>query len=458
MLFTQKQELLRLHRPLTTSVLSYAQTIDAQQKLVQELTPEFVRCSPHQLGAELRERLVLVDHVFLALDTEIRDCVGRAECFVHEILRISREAPKLEEAARSEEDRGCRLGASYFVASKNEDDEPVRSSDSSFSRPNSTGSSGATLSKTISPSVTYLGSTYEYSESSVIATLLGSVVQSRGGTNKFQKYVADRSSFGSRNSSPHPNNCKKDSTSRSQVAGNERFIRKEIQDATGSSCSRCFRSERPGSTDGTWQNSVCADPKEDLFVPIPICRVLKDILQFVLFSNKTSYNAAVKSFYAAKGIDFGENTSDTIENVVLGVNSALPYTFGIRSPNRYSQEGTLHSFLFRAPPSSARSLASIPDTGNPKMAVGKPWWDDYSLLLEEAGLLNDVRYASFSESFGFGDGPSSPPLFVAIQVPLFHRLKTGEILLVFADVKIINHAGGLLDGKEDLQAMQLTSH
>jgi hypothetical protein len=72
-------------------------------------------------------------------------------------------------------------------------------------------------------------------------------------------------------------------------------------------------------------------------------------------------------------------------------------------------------------------------------------------------LLNDVRYASCSESFGFSDGPSSPPLFVALQVPLFHRLTTGESLLVFADVKIINHAVGLLDGKEDWQAMQLTS-
>jgi hypothetical protein len=114
--------------------------------------------------------------------------VGRAECSVDEILRIIRESPKLE-AASSDEDRGRRLDASYFVASKNEDNEPVRSSDSSFSRPTSTVSSGASLSKTISPPVTYLRSTYEYSESSVIATLLGSVVQSRGGINKFQKYV-----------------------------------------------------------------------------------------------------------------------------------------------------------------------------------------------------------------------------------------------------------------------------
>jgi hypothetical protein len=92
------------------------------------------------------------------------------------------------------------------------------------------------------------------------------------------------------------------------------------------------------------------------------------------------------------------------------------------------------------------------------MAAGKPWWDDYSLLLEEDGLLNDVRYASCSESFGFGDGHSTPPLFVSIQVPLFHRLKSAKSLLVFADVKIIDHSVGLLDGKEDLQAMQLTSH
>jgi hypothetical protein len=77
------------------------------------------------------------------------------------------------------------------------------------------------------------------------------------------------------------------------------------------------------------------------------------------------------------------------------------------------------------------------------MAAGKPWWDDYSLLLEEAGLLNDVRYASCSWSFGFGDGPSSPPLFVANQVSLFHRLKSGKSLLAFADVKIIDHSVGL---------------
>jgi hypothetical protein len=248
------------------------------------------------------------------------------------------------------------------------------------------------------------------------------VIQSSGGINKFQKCVADRSKFGSSNSRPHPNNFKKDLTSRSQSPENERYIRKEVQTASGSSCSRCFRSECPGSTDGTWQNSACADPKKDLFVPIPICRVLKHVLQFVLFSNKTSYNAAVKSSYAAKGIDFGVNTSDIIENAVLGVNSALPYTFAFHSPTIYSQADTLRSFLFTAPPSSSRSLASIPDTGNPKMAAGKPWWDDYSLLLEEAGLLKDVRYASCSESFGFGDGPSSPQLLVAIQVPLFHRL------------------------------------
>jgi hypothetical protein len=163
-----------------------------------------------------------------------------------------------------------------------------------------------------------------------------------------------------------------DVTSRSQSAENERYIRKEFQDATGSGCSRCFRSECPGSTDGTWQNSVCVDPKEDLFIPIPIWWVLKHNLQFVLFSNKKSHNAAVKSFYAAKGIDFSENASDIVENAVLGVNSALPYILAIRSPNLFSQEDTLRSFLFRAPPSSARSLASIPDTGNPTMAAGKP--------------------------------------------------------------------------------------
>jgi hypothetical protein len=85
MLSTRKLELFRLHRPLKTSVFSYAQTIVAQQNLVGELTPELERCSPHQLGAELRERPVLFDQVFLSLDNDIRDCVGRVECAVDEI-------------------------------------------------------------------------------------------------------------------------------------------------------------------------------------------------------------------------------------------------------------------------------------------------------------------------------------------------------------------------------------
>jgi hypothetical protein len=92
-----------------------------------------------------------------------------------------------------------------------------------------------------------------------------------------------------------------------------------------------------------------------------------------------------------------------------------------------------------------------------KDVCGKTLLVDNSLLLEEPGTCNDVLYASCSESLRFGDGPSSPPLFVAIQVPPFHRLKTVENLLVFPDFRIINYAVGLLDGKEDLRAMQLTS-
>jgi hypothetical protein len=158
MLNTRKQELLRLYRPLKSFVLSFAQTIEAPQKLVQELPPEIQRFSPHRLGAEVRERLVLVDHVFLALDTEIRDCVGGAECPVDEILRVNRNSSKLEEAARSEEDRGRRPGASYFVVSENEDNEPVSSLGTAFTRPNSTAFSGASsLSTPTSSSVTFLG-------------------------------------------------------------------------------------------------------------------------------------------------------------------------------------------------------------------------------------------------------------------------------------------------------------
>jgi hypothetical protein len=51
----------------------------------------------------------------------------------------------LEEAARSDEDRGRRPRASYFVASDKEDDQPIRSSGSAFSLPTTTNSSGTSV-------------------------------------------------------------------------------------------------------------------------------------------------------------------------------------------------------------------------------------------------------------------------------------------------------------------------
>jgi hypothetical protein len=67
--------------------------------------------------------------------------------------------------------------------------------------------------------------------------------------------------------------------------------------------------------------------------------------------------------------NFGVNTSESIENEFQGVNSALAHTFAFHSRTFYSQEYTLSSSFFSAPPSSSRSLASVPDTGNPKMAT-----------------------------------------------------------------------------------------
>lgn len=48
------------------------------------------------------------------------------------------------------------------------------------------------------------------------------------------------------------------------------------------------------------------------------------------------------------------------------------------------------------------------------------------------------------------DGPGSAPLFVALQVPLFHKALDGQPIFVFADIKIIGNSVGLLDGKEYL--------
>jgi hypothetical protein len=50
------------------------------------------------------------------------------------------------------------------------------------------------------------------------------------------------------------------------------------------------------------------------------------------------------------------------------------------------------------------------------------------------------------------------PRFFCNSSPSLSPHEYGRNLACFADVKIINHAVGLLDGKEDLQAMQLTSH
>jgi hypothetical protein len=105
-------------------------------------------------------------------------------------LRIIRESPKLEDAARNEDDHGRRPGTSYFVVSENADESPVSLSNNIFSRPTVNVSSNASSLSVPTTSSGHIGSTFQYSESSVIATLLAKVVQSRGGISKLQKCVA----------------------------------------------------------------------------------------------------------------------------------------------------------------------------------------------------------------------------------------------------------------------------
>jgi hypothetical protein len=98
----------------------------------------------------------------------------------------------------------------------------------------------------------------------------------------------------------------------------------------------------------------------------------------------------------------------------------------------------------------------MPDLGNPYMLAGLCWWQDYGRLLDTVGLLHTVRKAKCIEHMSFGDGPGQSPLFVLLQVPLWHLCTDSSTIVVFTNIRIVPNTVGLLDGKNNMAALGLS--
>jgi hypothetical protein len=76
-----------------------------------------------------------------------------------------------------------------------------------------------------------------------------------------------------------------------------------------------------------------------------------------------------------------------------------------------------------------RSCKAMPDIRSPEYVAGLCWWVDYSALLAEVGLLDQIRKVVRLEHM-----PSErPALFRPLQVPLWYKTKgsNGSLLVFF---------------------------
>jgi hypothetical protein len=97
-------------------------------------------------------------------------------------------------------------------------------------------------------------------------------------------------------------------------------------------------------------------------------------------------------------------------------------------------------------------LNALCDTGNPSALGGNVWFDECSGLMCKAGYSAPPLTLNH-EAMAFDDGPASVPLGDA-AIPLFYRRRSGKTNVVIKNVRIVNHAVGLLDGLKDMRAMQ----
>jgi hypothetical protein len=102
------------------------------------------------------------------------------------------------------------------------------------------------------------------------------------------------------------------------------------------------------------------------------------------------------------------------------------------------------------------SCKAMPDIGNPEHVAGLCWWVDYSALLAEVGLLDQIRKGRAPGTYAFGDYEQRPALFRLLQVPHWYKSKAQTArFLFFSNVTIIDNSGGLLHGKMDQSALRL---
>jgi hypothetical protein len=93
----------------------------------------------------------------------------------------------------------------------------------------------------------------------------------------------------------------------------------------------------------------------------------------------------------------------------------------------------------------------MPDLGNWAALGGLEWYREYELALEHAGLPKPVRALS-SELGAFGDGTPEPPLFIAVNVPIFFQTEADPLGVLY-NIRIVRNSVGLLLGKSDLEAV-----
>jgi hypothetical protein len=130
---------------------------------------------------------------------------------------------------------------------------------------------------------------------------------------------------------------------------------------------------------------------------------------------------------------------------------ATPYFY---EASRYYASSVSSALVLQR--AQGRSGKAMPDIGNPVYVAGLCWWADYSVLLADVGLLDQIRKGRAPGRYAFGYHEQKPALFRLLQVPLWYKTKgSNGSLLVSANVTIVDNSVGLLDGKMDPSALRL---
>lgn len=301
----------------------------------------------------------------------------------------------------------------------------------------------------------FLGTTsFEYDSKKVLSTYFGEAKNT--GINRF------------------PNNFKK---SKASSAQNRKNLVQALAKQVGSSCTRCLRPSCSGSTTG-WRDAPCAQEGSENYVSYALCQALFHLVKF-MFGDGYEENSkvAIKNFYLQKGQFITTSKPSSIESmrkwmteVVKTKNSCYMgcftnYANGCHSyPSWWTTGKRAFSTLMESPQKlslEGRCLRAMPDLGCPEYIAGLCWWNDYRILLQDAGLLDTIGNGQAPGTYAFGDSMQKPACYRLLQVPLFYRKvatnNSSSSVLVFANITIVDNAVGLLNGKTDLSALEMTT-